>query len=89
MSTTRPSASFDEARALDDLVDLELVVVARAAEDADAGARETLLGHPHPLVDRLEHLLLEEAVPVALVLRSFWGAGIAGVGTGTGSSRGG
>ncbi len=60
---------LDEARALDDLVDLELVVVARAAEDTDAGARKALLGHPHPLVDRLEHLLLEQAVPVALVLR--------------------
>src|SRR3954453_2903415 len=52
----------------DDVVDLELVVVAGADEAGDALAGELLVGQAHPALDRLEHVLLEERVPARLVL---------------------
>src|ERR671917_186532 len=52
----------------DDLVDLELVVVAGAHEALDAGALELLVGHLHPALDGAEHLLVEELLAQLLVL---------------------
>src|SRR5215210_2849959 len=51
----------------DDLVDLELVVVARADEAFDAGTLQLLVGHLHPALDGSEHLRVKELVAEILV----------------------
>src|SRR5919204_557082 len=60
-------AELDVRRFRDDLVHLELVVVPGAAEAADARSLQPFGGEAHPLIDRLEHLVLEEVVPALLV----------------------
>src|SRR4029079_6292188 len=58
----------DEPRLPDDVVDLELVVVARADVTRDALGVRLLVGERHPALDRLEHVLLEQRVPARLVV---------------------
>src|SRR6476659_3139155 len=57
-----PLGELDPARGREDVVDLELVVVPGAHEDALRVPGELLLGHRHPPLDRPEHLLVEEVV---------------------------
>ena len=52
----------------DHLVDLHLIVVARRDEDADLAVLELVLGHPHPALDGLAHLLGEERLDFLWVL---------------------
>src|SRR5215210_6879201 len=54
--------------ACDDLIDLELVVVARADEAINARPVELLVGHPHPALDGSQHLPVEELIPEFLGL---------------------
>src|SRR3954467_10808554 len=54
-------------RLADDVVDLELVVVAGADEARDALVVELLVGERHPALDGLEHVRLEQRVPARLV----------------------
>src|SRR5829696_5940276 len=51
----------------DDLIDLELVIVAWADEALDVGAFELLVGHLHPALDRPQHLLVEELIAQILI----------------------
>src|SRR5215208_1697483 len=51
----------------DDLIDLELVIVAWADEALDVGAFELLVGHLHPALNRPQHLLVEELIAQILV----------------------
>src|SRR5215212_638099 len=51
----------------DDLVDLELIIVARADEALDVGAFELLVGHLHPALDRPQHLLVKELIAPFLI----------------------
>src|SRR5918911_5287262 len=50
----------------DDLIDLELVVVARRNEAVYPRPFEFLVGHPHPALDGPEHLSVEELIPELL-----------------------
>src|SRR6266536_622565 len=59
---------LDALRGADDVVDVELIVVAGADEAADVFAGELFIRHLHPPLDGLEHLLLEQPVPARLVL---------------------
>src|SRR5215211_725101 len=51
----------------DDLIDLELVIVAWADEALDVGTFELLVGHLHPALNRPQHLLVEELIAPILV----------------------
>src|SRR5215211_4747998 len=51
----------------DDLIHLELVVVAGRDEALDVGAFELLVGHVHPALDSAQHLLVEELVAHVLI----------------------
>ena len=63
-----PFAEGDVLRLADDVVHFQLIIVSRADDTGDPRARQALVGQVHPLLDRLEHLLLEQPVPVRLVL---------------------
>src|ERR687895_472730 len=64
-----PLAGLDVPGSRDDLVDLELVVVAGTDEAAQVRAGDPLVGQRDPLLDPAEHQLVEELVRAPLVPR--------------------